>query len=109
MKTLIALIAIGLVLPGCSSTPVKTTSRQYCHTKQDIRLKNGETVSSDTEINCNDDPIEQMTVKKMGIAQNCGEYKYFVTLNGQVRERYGYACQKLDGRWEVVPHPSSFQ
>jgi len=102
MKPLIAVIAISLVLPGCSSAPVKTTARQYCHTKQHIRLKDGETVASDTDINCNDDPIEQLTIKKTGIASNCGVVKDYMTLNGKVKEHRYIACQKLDGGWEIV-------
>jgi hypothetical protein len=104
----IIVIFILMALLGCSSAP-KQTARQYCHTSQEIRKNGDNTVSSDTLVKCNDDPIEQMTVKKMGIAQNCGEYRYFIPLNGRTQERRGYACQKFDGTWEIVPHPTSFR
>jgi uncharacterized protein YceK len=110
MKLLIAIaIAVPVVLTGCSSAPVKTTQRQYCHTSQEIKTRDRETVSSETTVKCNDDPIEQMVVRKMGIAANCGEYKYVMNLNGRPVERIGYACQKYNGTWEVVPHPSMYQ
>ena len=106
---ILAMLLLIAVLSGCSSAPKAVTQRQYCHTKQEIR-KNGENVvSSEKLVQCNDDPVEQMTIKKMGIAQNCGEYKYFMTLNGRPQERRGYACQKFDGTWEIIPHPSSFR
>lgn len=105
---IIAMFIVIALLSGCSSAP-KQTARQYCYTSQEIRKNGNDTVSSDTLVKCNDDPIEQMTIKKMGIAQNCGEYKYFIPLNGRMQERRGYACQKFDGAWEVVPHPTSFR
>jgi len=44
-----------------------------------------------------------------GMARDCGEYKYVMNLNGRPVERTGYACQKYNGTWEVVPHPSMYQ
>ena len=105
---IIVMFVVIAGLSGCSSAP-KTTARQYCHTQQEIRKSGTDTVSSDTLVKCNDDPLDQMTIKKLGIAQNCGEYKYFIPLAGQLQERRGYACQKFDGTWEIVPHPTSFR
>jgi uncharacterized protein YceK len=106
MKPLIAVIAISLVLPGCSSAPVKTTARQYCYTKQHIRLKDGETVSSDTDINCNDDPIAQLPTTRLGMADNCYHMKKFIPRNGQYGqyvETTFIACQDpFTGNWKPV-------
>ena len=110
MKIIIAVaLSIPIVLTGCSSALVKTTQRQYCYTSQEIKTRNKEEVSSETTVKCNDDPIEQMVVRKIGIATDCGEYKYVMNLNGQPVQRVGYACQEYNGTWEVVPHPSMFQ
>lgn len=102
MKSLLALVAVSVVVGGCSSAPT-TTTRQYCHTSQEIRTKDREIVSSNTLVKCNDDPIEQMTIAKIGMSSNCGEYNYWMTLNGKPVERRGYACKKPDGLWEVIP------
>ena len=102
------LVPVALLV-GCSSAPKAVTQRQYCHTSQEIRKNGDDVVSSDTLVKCNDDPIERMTVKKLGISQNCGEYKYLMPLGGVLQERRGYACQKFDGTWEIVPHPSNFR
>ena len=50
-----------------------------------------------------------MAIRNYGISPHCGEYKYLMTLQGRVVERRGYACQKMDGTYEVVPHPSMHQ
>ena len=87
---------------GCSSTPVKS-AKQYCHTSQEIRVQDKETVSSETLIKCNDDPIEQIGIKKMGVAKQCFEQPYRHQLpSGRIIEGRGYACQKYDGTWEVI-------
>ena len=87
---------------GCSSTPVKS-AKQYCHTSQEIRVQDKEIVSSETLIKCNDDPIEQIGIKKMGIAKQCFQQPYRHQLpSGRIIEGRGYACQKYDGTWEVI-------
>lgn len=108
MKTLI-LVGISLVLAGCSSAPKQTAQAPYCYTYQDIQLKDNERVSSDTRLRCSDNPVDRIAIRNYGIAPQCGEYKYLMTLQGRVVERRGYACQKLDGTYEVVPHPSMHQ
>lgn len=101
------LFVVAILLTGCSSTqPVKTTQRQYCYTSQEIVTKDKEQVSSKTMVKCNDDPVEQMVIRKAGIANNCGQFKNRMTVGGKYREEVGIACQKFDGTWEVMPHPS---
>jgi len=104
MKTIGLLLIVSMAIAGlgCSSTPVKS-AKQYCHTSQEIRVQDKETVSSETLIKCNDDPIEQIGIKKMGVAKQCFEQPYRHQLpSGRIIEGRGYACQKYDGTWEVI-------
>lgn len=108
MRTFI--LAILLPIVGCSSAPKTVSERsQYCHTYQTIETENREQVNSKVRVECTDDQLERITAKRLGVAPECGEYKYFMTLNNRLVERRGYACKKYDGNWEIVPHPSMFQ
>lgn len=101
MKIVIALI-VSVVLVGCSS-PQPKTARQFCYTSKDITVKDGERVSSQTQIRCNDDPIETIPTKKMGISPRCFEHPYRHQLpSGRIVEGINYACQKRDGSWEYI-------
>lgn len=104
MKQLVIIVA--LIMAGCSSAP-KQTASQYCHTSQEMRVKDNERVSSETLVKCNDDPVERVVIKRAGIAQNCGEYTYWMTLNGKPVERRAVSCQKWNGTWEIVPTASN--
>ena len=104
-----SLFLMACILAGCSSSPKQVSQAPYCYTYQDVRVKDGERVASDTRLQCSDNPIDRMVIRNYGIAPECGEYKYLMTLKGRVVERRGYACQKLDGTYEVVPHPSMHQ
>lgn len=96
------LLAISLIsLAGCSSPPKQTS--QFCHTYQTIDVKDGDRVSSQTKVHCSDDPVDRITLSKTGVAKNCGEFKYWMTINGQSVERRAISCKKLDGTWEIVP------
>ena len=100
--SLLLIVSLAVAIAGCSSTPVKS-AKQYCHTSQEIRVQDKETVSSETLIKCNDDPIEQIGIKKMGVAKQCFEQPYRHQLpSGRIIEGRGYACQKYDGTWEVI-------
>lgn len=101
-KVMMVLIGLAvLFLSGCSSPPKKTS--QFCHTYKNIEVKDGEHVSSQTTVNCSDDPIDRITLAKTGVAKNCGEFKYWMVLNGQPVERRAISCKKFDGTWEIVP------
>ena len=94
-----------LALSGCSSTaPQHGSVRQYCYTSQEIRTMNKEQVSSETLVKCSDDHVDRITIKKAGIAQNCGDYTYYVTLNGKSVQQRGLACEKFNGNWEIIPN-----
>jgi hypothetical protein len=102
MKLLLALV-ITLGVVGCSSAP-RQTARPYCHTSQEIRTTDNTVVSSETVVKCNDDPVENIVMKRAGIASNCGESTNWITLpNGKSIETKQLVCQKFNGRWEVIP------
>lgn len=93
-------LACIMALTGCSSAPKQTTTRPYCNTSQQVVVKDGENVSSQTVVKCNDDPIEQIVIKKAGMAQNCGWVSNYVTLPGgrTINEPY-ISCLASNGRW----------
>jgi surface antigen len=51
---------------------------------------------------CNDNKIDRIAIKQAGIAQNCGEYEYYITLGGKAVAQHGMACKRFDGHWEVL-------
>lgn len=95
---------IGLVaLAGCSSSPKVTAQKpQYCHTSQNIVIRNGEKVDSATLLECTDDQIKRMPAVRLGIAPNCGQFSYWMQIGGNHVQRKGISCQRLDGTWEVI-------
>ncbi len=97
------LLAAIMALTGCSSSPkVAANKPQYCHTSQNIVVKNGETVDSATLVECTDDQIKRMPAVKLGMAPNCGSFSYWMKLGDKHVQRRGISCQKLDGTWEVI-------
>lgn len=100
----LAMIVAGLtLLTGCSSTPDVVAKRpQYCHTSQEILLKDGKDVSSATIVECTDDDIKRTFQAKSGMAPNCGEFNYWMKIGGYDVQRKGVSCQKPDGTWEIV-------
>jgi hypothetical protein len=106
-----SLIVIGAVssLAACSSTPqtpvMAQFEPQYCHTKSNHTLVNGETASSRVDVKCTDDPEDKHFLAYSDIAKNCREFFYNMQLNNNVERQRGYICQKFDGSWEIVNHP----
>jgi|MesohylFT_1024984.scaffolds.fasta_scaffold05857_3 hypothetical protein len=100
---LLSLFIVVALLSGCSSAPtVQARKPQYCHTSQTIKTQNGERVNSETTIECTDDQIKKLFQARSGMASNCGEFTYWMTIGGSHVQRKGVSCQKLDGSWEVV-------
>lgn len=95
---------IGLVaLAGCSSSLKVTAQKpQYCHTSQNIVIRNGEKVDSATLLECTDDQIKRMPAVRLGMAPNCGQFSYWMQIGGNHVQRKGISCQRLDGTWEVI-------
>lgn len=109
---IIALVMI-VSLVACGSTKPLAQSEQYCDLKSStvsVKDSTGKVVDENTVevLKCNDNKVERLFLAQSGISKECGEYKYFMPLKNQMVERRGYACQKYDGTWEIVPHPSSF-
>ena len=98
----IALIA-ALALVGCSSAPkVVAQKPQYCHTSQTIKTHNGERVNSDTTVECTDDQVKRLTVKRVGLSNNCGYFNGWMKKGGKDVQYRAISCQLPDGSWEIV-------
>jgi hypothetical protein len=103
MKTVLIAVAVTGSLIGCSTTPAVVAQKpQYCYTYQTIITENKETVNSRTKIDCTDDQLERLTTKRLGMANNCGEFTYWMQMGGRDVQRKGISCQKPDGSWEIV-------
>ena len=95
-------VSLSVAVTGCASYPESARLKpQYCYTNQAIDVKDGEKVSSDTRIECTDDPTKQLFQARSGISKDCQEFYYVMPLRGQLVERRGYACQKFSGVSEV--------
>ena len=99
------IVVISSLITACASNAPRARNEQGCYynSKTVVSKKNGKTLNEVTEeeMDCSDDPVAHLTIKKLGIAPNCGIVKDYMTLNGKVKEYRYIACQKLDGGWEV--------
>jgi hypothetical protein len=104
MIRLALLITGAILLTACASTqaPVVAEKPQYCHTSQEIAVKDGNTVNSVTVVECTDDEIKKLFQVRSGMAPNCGEFTYWMKIGGHDVQRRGVSCQKPDGTWEIV-------
>lgn len=99
----ISAILATIFLVGCSSSPkIVAQKPQYCHTSQEILIKDGEKVNSATLVECTDDQIKRLAVNRLGMASNCGEFTYWTRIGNKDVQRKGISCQKLDGSWEII-------
>lgn len=81
---IIAMLIVIALLSGCSSTPkVQAKKPQYCYTDQKIKTTNGDTVSSETTVECSDDPAKHVVSARVGVANQCG-YHNVLDRNGNV-------------------------
>jgi hypothetical protein len=98
----LAVLVLAVAVSACGSNPVKT-AKPYCYTYQNVDVKDGKTVSSDTRLVCSDDPVQHIPLHRMGISPKCFENPYKHRLpNGRIIQGMNYACQKPDGSWEVI-------
>ena len=109
MWAFIAATYLLIALAGCSSSPKRAVSEQFCDLKTITKVQRnsqGTVIGQKTEetMVCSDNRIERMAIKQAGIAKNCGEYSYYVTLKGRSVEQRGLACEKFNGTWEIVPN-----
>lgn len=100
---LITVLTVAVVISGCSSSPKssKLVSDQYCHTSQTIERED-DTVSSKTVVKCTDDPVERYVPARLGIAKDCHPSHIPININGKLIYEKVYACQKYDGRYDVI-------
>lgn len=106
----VLLVGAVLTLSACSSNPSSTPvmsqfEPQYCHTNEDIVLKDGQTVSSDVRLTCTDNPADKHFLAYSELAKNCREHFYQINIAGKWERQRGFVCQKFDGSWEIVNHP----
>jgi hypothetical protein len=102
MVKVILLALTVITVSGCASNKSVAELRpQYCYTNQSIELKNGEKVSSNTQVECTDDRTKQLFQARSGISKDCMEFFYALPLNGVMVQRRGYVCQKFSGSSEV--------
>jgi hypothetical protein len=98
------LLILTLTATACSTTSPRVVADkpQYCHTSQDIILKDGENISSATHVQCTDDQIKKLAEARIGLSPYCGEFTYWMQIGGHDVQRKGISCQKPDGSWEIV-------
>ena len=98
------IIVFGSVLiGGCAGPTEQNSSRQYCHTSQEIRTRNSATVDSQTTINCQDGQPERFRNVRTGVSPSCFEAPYQVELpNGRIIRGMNYACPKKGGGWDII-------
>lgn len=98
-----SILLTGSLLAGCSSAPHYEAERPaYCTTSETIDVQNGNTVNSNTRIECTDDQVNRLVVKRAGLATNCGKYTYWTKRGGRDVQRQGVSCQRPDGSWEIL-------
>lgn len=107
VKELMWLIILGIIiviyLTGCSSAPkIQAQKPQYCHTSQEILVKNGERVESATLVECTDDQFKRLAAVKMGMASNCGISNRTIQSGGKLVNIQVKSCQILDHNGNVV-------
>lgn len=102
-KIAVYLSLLGMaLLAGCSSTPTKLVSNQYCHTSQTIQTRDNERVRSETLVKCSDDPVEQYAPARAGLAKDCYEKLIDVNIGGRLVKEKINVCKKLNGNYTVV-------
>ena len=96
------LVIMALVLLSACSSKQVDYKPPYCYTDQKIQTQNGDTVSSETTLECSDRPGQQTAIQRAGIDKGCEEFWYTETRNGQSVPVRGVRCEKLDGSWEIL-------
>jgi len=99
-------ILIGLIyLTGCSSTSPKVVDQsQYCHTSSVNALKDGDTASSITVVECSDKPNPRAVFDNGYDGAKCGWARQSYPVQGKRVTSYTMACQLQDGSWTYVPN-----
>ena len=97
------LLACIMALTGCSSAPkVQAQKPQYCHTSQEILVRNGEKVDSATLVECTDDQFKRLTSVRMGMADHCGISNRTINSGGKLINVQVKSCAILDHNGSIV-------
>jgi len=99
---LFVMVAVVGILAGCASKTPEQSQGQYCYTDQEITKSNGETVSSQTVVQCSDKPKVNHLTRSAGIADQCRSYTHTVRINGRNKNVKGFLCRFPNGIWEPV-------
>lgn len=107
MYKLLLIVAAAITATGCSSAPkVKAKSEQFCDLKTEtVSIRRDGKVVDEKSVEvmvCNDNRIQRLFQVQSGMAPNCGEFTYWMTIGGKNVQRKGVSCQRPDGNWEVV-------
>lgn len=101
MKLLFLIPAV--LLAACSSTmQVSDNAGQYCYTDEKIVRSSGDTVSSQTVIQCSDRPKVNHVTRSAGVAEECRTYTTVIARNGVRKNVKGFLCRFPGGVWEPV-------
>lgn len=95
-------LLVIVLLSACASSDNIVYKPPYCYTDQSITLQNGESVSSETTLECSDRPGQQTQIQRAGIDAGCEEFVYTEIRKGRRVPTRGVRCEKLDGSWEVL-------
>ena len=97
------LLACLMALTGCSSAPkVVAQKPQYCHTSQEILVRNGEKVDSATLVECTDDQFKRLTSVRMGMADHCGISNRTINSGGKLINVQVKSCAILDNNGSII-------
>ena len=107
MNKLLLIVAVAVTVTGCGSAPkVKAKSEQFCDLKTEtVSIRRDGKVVDEKSVEvmiCNDNRIQRLFQVQSGMAPNCGEFTYWMTIGGKNVQRKGVSCQRPDGNWEVV-------
>jgi len=106
LKTLtFSLLSLTLLtsLAGCSSTPAHPNPdvAQYCYTEETVDINNGQTVNSNTKVQCSDEPFKR--AKYVGVdPKNCRSWESSYVHNGYKKTVYGFLCKDANGNWRPI-------
>lgn len=102
MKNLFVLVTVSIFVAACASTSEEQPIGQYCYTDQEITVKNGEEVASESVIQCSDKPKVNHVTRSAGVAGECRSYIHKIRRNGVTKNVKGFLCRFPDGTWEPV-------
>jgi len=103
---LVRVFAVSLLLAGCATTHTDSIvdNTQYCYTDQEIVTKNGNTITSQTRVECSDRPDAHAKFENGYDSSRCGWARQSYPLAGRIVVSHTMACKLDDGSWTYVPN-----